>query len=607
MRRFFSSDAGGVAIMCALLLGILAVIAGSAIDLWRASYARTTLQNALDNALLAAAKRSMTDHDAISEELHRFFNANPSLSRELASLDIDIDVYDDRLYASATANIPTSLLKIIGQDILSVGVTSEAKRGAGRMEISLVLDVTGSMENHMPALREAASSLVNLVMDTAGNDPDRIRIALVPYVGTVNIGTGAEQMSWMDVNGNSRHHGAILEQKFIGTRMNAGCGEPPTRPGAPHMGNPKQGGLGHDADASEHIPMVPRATLAELQRNAERLLGMDEAQAQGVQAYQPRITPDGCHVYNPDQINYFRLYDMMANDHWRGCVESRPEPFDITDEPPSAANPDTLFVPWMWVDNMDSRFTWGVPDQINSYAPDHTFVANANRFIYNGVTYSSSWWERTFSVLKYHPGMVVNHNYTPPHTHGPNKACPDPIVPLTSNRTQLLNAIGNLSHWHGSGTNTVIGLAWGWRTLSPRPPFTQGRDYGDAKKIIVLMTDGKNNVIMDENDEALLSHNLSYGYFKEWRTRSNNFDQYSQYVDGRLTRLCNNAKSAGSASNQDVVIFTITFGLADPYIHNLYRNCASSPQFAYNTYNAGDLQMAFESIAHMVTQLHLSR
>jgi hypothetical protein len=38
------------------------------------------------------------------------------------------------------------------------------------------------------------------------------------------------------------------------------------------------------------------------------------------------------------------------------------------------------------------------------------------------------------------------------------------------------------------------GIMWGWRILSPAPPFTEGRPYDkkDNDKFLIVMTDGEN-------------------------------------------------------------------------------------------------------------------
>jgi hypothetical protein len=179
-------------------------------------------------------------------------------------------------------------------------------------------------------------------------------------------------------------------------------------------------------------------------------------------------------------------------------------------------------------------------------------------------------------------------------------------VPLTNKRGPLISAVKNLEHWEGSGTNSTIGLAWGWRALSPGEPFTEGVKYGEKKKIIVLMTDGKNQLVLDEADKSLLSHNGSYGYFREHRTGAKDFNEYANYINDRFAKLCTNIKASGSAKDEDVLIFTITFGVTDSKIQKLYEDCASRPPFAYNADTAAELKDAFETIGAMITRLHLT-
>ena len=44
------------------------------------------------------------------------------------------------------------------------------------------------------------------------------------------------------------------------------------------------------------------------------------------------------------------------------------------------------------------------------------------------------------------------------------------------------------------GTNIMEGVMWGWRVLSPEPPFTEGKAYDDPEndKFLIVMTDGEN-------------------------------------------------------------------------------------------------------------------
>ena len=81
---------------------------------------------------------------------------------------------------------------------------------------------------------------------------------------------------------------------------------------------------------------------------------------------------------------------------------------------------------------------------------------------------------------------------------GPNTSCSTkPITPLTdvtvtAGLTSIKQAIDDMVA--EGATNVPEGMAWGWRTVSSKAPFTEGRadtENGNDKVVIVL-TDGAN-------------------------------------------------------------------------------------------------------------------
>ena len=80
--------------------------------------------------------------------------------------------------------------------------------------------------------------------------------------------------------------------------------------------------------------------------------------------------------------------------------------------------------------------------------------------------------------------------------------CPasGPVLPLTSNRTELIDAIEALDITEEQWTGGNIAVAWSWYTLSPNwrsiwPAAASPADYDDpdVQKIVVIMTDGEFN------------------------------------------------------------------------------------------------------------------
>jgi len=330
-----------------------------------------------------------------------------------------------------------------------------------------------------------------------------------------------------------------------------------------------------------------------LQVAANAVLGVSEAHASTGSPYAPVWTESGCWLVNPSQINHFTLYDAIPNADWKGCVEARPEPFDVTDAPPDRGRPDTLFVPSFWPDDNDvsNRHNNWISDDQNAFPGTdlHRLAAG-----------------RTFNVYKYNgrSGSIVN---APPRNTGPNMNCPTPILPLTDRRHDVLDAIDRMSHWLGGGTVSSEGLAWGWRVLSPTQPFTEGADYDESTKIIVLMTDGMNWAAENPNP-SFRSDYTSYnalGLWQDWYPgtgpRLGSIAQFSDYLDSRMEAVCRNAKEEG------VKVYTVVFREPDTNIRRLLQQCATSNEYAFTAESATELAAAFAAIAQSIAKLRLTR
>ncbi len=165
-----------------------------------------------------------------------------------------------------------------------------------------------------------------------------------------------------------------------------------------------------------------------------------------------------CVIANPGKISNLDLFDGIrvgnGRAQWKGCVEARPEPFDVTDDPPNQADSRTLFVPYFWPDEP------GRGNQGNSLGYANNYMDDGRDNMPTGWT--DGWeWEWQANLFKY-DGRNRNANFSenPPNTSGPNMACPDELLRLTDSRQAILNKISGLRHWNGGGTITSEGIAW---------------------------------------------------------------------------------------------------------------------------------------------------
>lgn len=187
--NFLSGVSGTVLVAFAILVPVVVGSAGMALDLGEAYLVRQRLAQALDASTLAGASSS-TDPDEIEEKVQEFFDANYPENKIGTPYDLDIDVTDDQVTASANADFNTNFMRIFGVDKFTVSAKTVVSREVQGLEVALVLDNTGSMSsnNNIQTLRTAASNFVDVLFDKASS-PEDIKIGLVPYSSSVNVGS----------------------------------------------------------------------------------------------------------------------------------------------------------------------------------------------------------------------------------------------------------------------------------------------------------------------------------------------------------------------------------------------------------------------------------
>jgi Flp pilus assembly protein TadG len=629
LRRFERDDRGNVAMIFGLALLPMMGLTGAAIDYSRASQLRTKMAVATDAAVLAAIKANGKDLNQRKAIADAAFAANLGVDASLLSVSGALVQLPGNAYRyTARATYEYAVLSVLpgagtGTELATV---SEANAGNGTVEVALVLDNTGSMANDMTALRKAGKDFTNILFDFTSNSSD-LKMSVVPYVASVNPGRLNLGMASVDTRGDSDWQARNLRWRWIGFLPD--CDNDPYW--VPSPGGGGGGGSGPGPGTGGDGAWLPD-TLRKFGAIGMELLGIKSAHAQVGTYGTPNRTapfagttytvnkpytktdnvkafvPNGfnydakwsrCVISNPGKIANLDLFDgiMTKNgrSQWKGCVEARPAPFDVTDDAPNPTNPNSLFTPYFWPDEP------GVGDKgkslgyVNNYMDDGDMPTGWQR----------GWeWEWQANLFKY-DGINKNVNFSdnPPNTSGPNMACPDELLRLTSNRTTVLDKIRDLSHWNGGGTISSEGIMWGWRTLSPKLPFADAKPYNtpNHKKILVLMTDGENQIGGNKPDGPVMSHYTSYGYMRWGRFPKENFQEASKYLDNRMSLACENAKAAG------VQVITILFRVDTANSKKLLENCASTKKLFYIAKDQNELQKAFTDVAELIGRIRLTK
>lgn len=184
LGRFRAQQSGAMSIFAVAASMIMLVFGGIGIDMMYTELQRNRVQNTLDRAVLAAA--SLENALPPQTVVESYFNAM-GMGDALDGVQVANSGASGReVVATASETLPANFLRLLGIENLRAEGLAAAENGSNNIEISLVLDVSGSMAgDKIEQLRRAAKSFVSQVL--AEND-GTVSVSVVPYNATVNIG-----------------------------------------------------------------------------------------------------------------------------------------------------------------------------------------------------------------------------------------------------------------------------------------------------------------------------------------------------------------------------------------------------------------------------------
>jgi Flp pilus assembly protein TadG len=470
------------------------------------------LQDALDAATLLAARSNASGDTALAAV------GTPALQSNMANMagaTLGATTFHQNgayIDSSATVSLTPIVANLWMQGNLNITATSEVVRTMNSVEVAMVLDNTGSMgatlgtssTTKIAALKTAASSMVTQLQAASQNatQANAVKLALVPYTMTVNVGSTYQGSSWIS-------------------------------PGLP--------------------------------------------------------TAYGSDIFSVAGTNRFTLFSQMGQT-WGGCVETRPSPYDVTEGPPTASTPATLFVPYFAPDEpgTSAGTSWNGQSFDNNYLKD-------------GVT-TTNWQTAELNVSKYNTKTFLSTGTSPSgYQYGPNSGCAiQPLIRLTTDFSAIQSGITAMTT--GGDTDITIGLNWGWHVLSPYAPFSDGVAYGTANhdKIIVLMTDGEQNNATPNNNNDSYYSGLGYIWQGRLGITSGTTTQKNAAMTAKLSTECANVKAAG------IILYVVV--LSDPpNDQSAVEACASSSDKLYIVTDTSQMTNVFDSIAGSITNLRLSK
>ena len=496
LYNLLRSQEGSMMPLVALVVVGMLGASGAAVDTGRAEIVQSKLASSLDAAGLAAGATVSTVD--IEEETTKYLNANFNNYMGATITDVAVTANADNTIftLTATAELPTTFMRLLGSETITVSANSEITRAISGLELVMVLDNTGSMDGQkLTDLKTSATDLVN-IMYGDNESVDDLWIGLVPFSQAVNI--GPSRTGWV----------------------------------------------------------------------------------------------------SSDAFNW-------GPTSWAGCVDAREASSrDTTDDPPSTAT----FPRYYWPD--DGNNNW-ISTNTNT---DSTKICNKKSSCtcanYGPCSCTTSG-NTTTCISCSGSGSnrsctqtvtTTSTTYNITSTRTPNKYCPQEVTPMTGNKTTILNAIDAMVA--DGQTHIGLGAVWGWRMLSPRWRGLWGGEMDSNALPLDYNTPRMNKaaIIMTDGDNTMLSgYRGAYWYLSDGKLGTTNQTTAETELDTRLSTVCTQMK------NNNIIVYTISFGTVSSASQTMLRNCASQSDFYFPSPDSTTLQASFRAIGDSLSNLRVSK
>ena len=191
---------GNFATIFALSLIPILVAMGAAVDISRAYIVQSRLRSALDAAGLAVGTATGKTTSEVQAIAQAYFDANYPSDKLGMPGAITVSDNGDTVDLNVSADLPTTIMDLVGINDMTVSATSQIKRQGKKLEVALVLDNTGSMgqSGKLQSMKDAANLLLDTLKNSsAATNAGDVKVALVPFTVDVNVGTDMKNENWI--------------------------------------------------------------------------------------------------------------------------------------------------------------------------------------------------------------------------------------------------------------------------------------------------------------------------------------------------------------------------------------------------------------------------
>lgn len=649
IRSFAGDREGNIVFLFAFMSTLLFLFAGGAVDFSRWNAVRADMIESMDAAGLAMAQidalngpeiKDLTAEERtlyLKEQGRKFFNENFKHASLVEDLSVDFDISTSRITPKATGRMKTLFLGI-GQKLLTgdghgslsyLNLSSETeivRRDDGNIEVSLVLDITGSMAGQrVTDLKAAAKEFVDIVVRDDQSEWYS-KVALAPYSMAVNAGAYASQIrgsipapiAITNVQGKIGTAKGInnvetLNPVKITTASNHGFSNGDT---VWITGVQRSGGSGScrlECQINNKAYTVSNATSTTF-----TLQGVNGTSWSGNYSSSSTDFTTKCAATNCEVLVTAPSHGFSTNDyvHINGVVGMSRIDGDSSKTQINNNVTNSGYGDDYWqitkVDNNNFRLQSSVGPDYNDYTSGGSAYCTANgceyfRFQNANGSYRAM---KVSSCVSERTGAQAYTDTAPSSSHfgyvyaASGNPCPAPTIsPLSSDKVVLKNDIESLQA--GGSTGGHLGVAWGWYVLSPNfgylfPSASVPAPYDDEEttKVTVLMTDGEyNSSYCSGVISGVTSTNGSGSKADQINCTAPNGHAYAQ-----AEALCDAMKDAG------VIVYTVGFMVIDTQsAKDLMNNCASGPEYVFFAASGEELKDIYRNIGSEITKLHIGK
>jgi Flp pilus assembly protein TadG len=619
LSRLAKSRSGNTVVILAAALVPMAAFVGAGFDMSRSYMVKSRLQTACDSGALAA-RRAMTSSGwgaASQAAATSYFDANfqagrygtTDLARSFTSVDSEI------VQGVASADVPTTIMKMFGNDVVSVDVKCQAIMNLPNTDVMFVLDTTGSMEQTNPgdptskirALRDSVQNFHD-TLEGAKSAGVQVRYGYVPYATNVNVGH-LLQRDWVvdDWTYQSRipDSSAGMVTTHAWPRISGTLTWSETHPPLSNCVKPTD----TEVSSNHTVPVVTTSGSTTVTTNQYTLNGI---------RYYLNKTDHSCTLSAGTFTNYVEQHVETTKPATAGSDffwNYRPVEYDVS--PLKGSNSDGTMAGGSITAPIGHNFaptsvTWNgcIEERDTVRTDDYSPIPAAARDLdIDAVPVAgepATQWRPALSGLvfyRYWPGdwhmgnvrTTDEYDDLASYEGGRYSNCPTAAVklaPMTNGQTTTY--LDKLTT--GGNTYHDIGMVWGLRLMSATGLFaTENHKTPAGQEIVrhlIFMTDGDTNTDNLDYD--------AYGLAGLDRRRTNPASLATEadtieIVENRLSALCEVAK------DRNITIWVIAFGTT---LTPLLENCAS-PGSAFEADNTSALNSSFAEIASKIANLRL--